>query len=174
MKSFSCRQKGFTFIEGLIYIAMLAFMMTIVIASLVGISRVYRQVRIIELVHSNASTIVEQIAREIRISVSTDIAGSIFDSDNGILKLNSVDLNGDNKTVTFSLNSGRVELTENATNLGPITSNHATVSSLYFEHINDSSAEAIKFSVTLSVGTGEYQKTETFYDTVVLRGSYDI
>lgn len=168
------KQKGYTIIELLIYVAVLAFMMVVVVGSLVGISRVYRQVRIVELVHSNASSAVETVSREIRTALSVDAGASTFDSTNGVLKLNSIDLGGVDKTVTFSLSSGQILMSENGSSLGPITSDHATVSSLHFEHVDMLKADAVKFYITLSVGTGEYQRTETFYDTIVLRGSYDI
>jgi type II secretory pathway pseudopilin PulG len=174
MKNRSQKQKGYTLIELLVYITVLSFMMIVVVGSLLGISRVYRKVRIVELVHSNISSSVETISREIRTSTSADTGSSTFDSTSGVLKLNSVDLNGASKTVTFSLSSGQVVMLEDGVSLGPITSSNATVTEMYFEHLDQASSEAVKFYITISVGTGEFQKTETFYDTVVMRGSYDI
>lgn len=168
------KESGYTIIELLVYIAVLAFMMMIIVSSLIGISQVYRQVRIVEVLNSNANTAVETIAREIRTAISVDTGASTLDSASGVLKLNSRTLAGDTKTVTFSLSSGRVEMSENAVSLGPITSVNATVSELYFEHIDTGVSEAVKYYATVNVGSGDYARSETFYNTIVLKGSYEI
>jgi type II secretory pathway pseudopilin PulG len=170
----SSKQGGYSFIELIVYVTVLSFMMVVIVSSLVGISRVYRKVRILELVHSNISTSIETITGEIRTATSADVAASTFDSTSGVLKLNSVDLNGDAKTVTFSISSGQLYISENGSSLGPVTSSNATISEMYFEHIDQSSSDAIKFYITITVGSGEFQKTETFYSTIVMRGSYEI
>ena len=173
-KLFSTKESGYTMVELLVYISVLAFMMLIIVSSLLGISKIYRQVRIVELLHSNANTAMETIAREVRTAISVDTAASTLDSANGVLKLNSRNISGNTKTVTFSLSSGRIQMSENAVSLGPITSANATIGEMYFEHIDNTVSEAIKYYVTVSVGSGDYARTETFYDTIVMKGSYEI
>jgi hypothetical protein len=46
------------------------------------------------------------------------------------------------------------------------------ISNLIFRNITTSSSEAVKTEISLSIIRGGYSKSNNFYSTVVLRGSY--
>ena len=83
------------------------------------------------------------------------------------------DFEGSPITIDFYLDGNRFMVSENAGTSYALTSSSTDVTNLVFRLINTApGTKAVKIEMTLQGGKGKYQRTENFYNTIFLRGSY--
>jgi len=153
-------KKGFTLIETIIYTAIIAVIFILVVNSLSIVIKAFNQGRVAIKINNSAEVAMERMTREIRFAY--DIDGS---SDLSHLVLNT--------DVEFYLDSGKIMIIDRGTNAVALTSDDLTVTNLIFRQINSSSvSKAVKIEMAIQGSSGNYQKTENFYNTAILRGSY--
>ncbi|MBU2219377.1 type II secretion system GspH family protein [Patescibacteria group bacterium] len=153
-------KKGFTLIETIIYTAIIAVIFILVVNSLTLVIKAFNQGRVIIKINNSAEVAIERMTREIRFAY--DIDGS---SDLSHLVLNT--------DVEFYLDSGKIMIIDRGANAVALTSDDLTVTNLIFRQINSSSvSKAVKIEMAIQGSSGNYQKTENFYNTAILRGSY--
>jgi len=155
-----------------VYITLVTVLSVVVIQLLFGIILLQRNIKIAKDVQTAAVTAVERISREVRDARSVNLGTSTFATHPGALELASVDVEGSARTVRVYVDGGQIMLDENGVLVGPLTSSLVTVESLIFYRMANSISEAVRMEVTLSATSGLTTKEETFYSTVVLRGSY--
>jgi hypothetical protein len=143
------------------------------VGSILIIIRVSTNIRLARNLNISSRTAMERIIREIRLADSID-GTSTFGSHPGYLKLNTIDANNNPTTMEFFLTGSNLMIQEGASSPESLTSSNVTVSNLVFYQISPSTAsKAIKVEMTLtSILPNGQQKSEKFYDTVVLRRSY--
>ena len=153
-------KKGFTLIETIIYTAIIAAIFILVVNSLSIVIKAFNQGRVAIKINNSAEVAMERMTREIRFAY--DIDGS---SDLSHLVLNT--------DVEFYLDSGKIMIIDRGANAVALTSDDLTVTNLIFRQINSSSvSKAVKIEMAIQGSSGNYQKTENFYNTAILRGSY--
>jgi Tfp pilus assembly protein PilW len=165
------KQRGFTLVEAIIYVALLVLVVTVVIVSIVAMVRSQRNVKNHILIQESVAVSFDRMIREIHDAISVDISSSL-NTNPGRLILNGVDSTGDSRVVEFYVNGGRLVMREDGSDVGPLTVSGVTINNIVFRHIDTASTDAVKIEMTLSSGTGGEAKSESFYTTGVLRSSY--
>lgn len=173
------KAKGYSLIEALVYIALLSVFLTAVIYASGQIIKNYIRAKDIAQVESSAITAMDRMIREIRSASSVDLSSSCLfdppfidgcDPELGVLKLNKM-ISGTPHTVRFYLDNGRIMLEEDGVLTGPVTSSRTHIEFLKFRHSKNSISEALKIQLSIS-SSNEPDNVKNFYDTAVLRGSY--
>lgn len=165
--------KGFSLIEIIIYIAILAVISVLVVETIVGASEVFGKARVKRALTLEGRSAMERMMREIRLATSVDTVGSVFGGHPGRLKLNTVVSSSDSTpTVREFLISGKnVVLREGSQDISLLSS--ASTTNLVFRYIQSGdTSEAIKIELGIEDGAGRNFIHANFYSTAVLRGSY--
>jgi Tfp pilus assembly protein PilE len=156
---------GYVILELLFYFLLFSILSIVVINSMLTMLKSFKETTIqAELVQSG--TIMERISREVRGAYAIS---SINATD---LVLNTKDSAGVNKTVRFLLSGTNLQLLENSVLTGNLNIPTISVTSLTFSSITTAQGTAVKISLTVKSTSDSLNRTETLYDTVVLRGDY--
>lgn len=158
-------KKGYALLELLFYIALFSILSLVVINAMIIMAKSFRETSLqAEFVRSG--TMMERISREIRQSYDVN---SITASS---LKLNIRDTAGVGKTVEFLLSGSNIHLLENDVLVGNLNAPNIVVTSLTFTQIITDEGKAVKVSFSVQSSNDVSSRTQDFYNTVVLRGSY--
>lgn len=163
--------KGYTLVEAIIYVAILTVLSVTFISLLFTMTRTYTEFRLARDIVSSASLGLERMVREIRQARSVDLS-SILGVHPGRLLLNTIDGAGAPTTIDFYLSSGTLMVKQGTGAAASTTAARVNVDNLIFRQINTVKSAAIKVELTLSSARGQLSRTEKFYATAVLRGSY--
>ncbi len=166
------KQKGFSLIELLVYISSLIIILMIVINSLLLMSNSYAGLKITQKINQTATGIIGRIILDTRWSNGLGSTGSIFNADAGSLSLNVLDDNGDSTEVTFYLDGTDLKMKEGLND--PIVLNlpGVKVDKFFLNFVDTGISKLVKIELELSMERKGKVKTETFYDSVVMRESY--
>jgi len=166
-------KRGFTLIETIIYTTIIAVIFVLVVNSLSVVIKAFNQGRVSIKINNSAEAAMERMAREIRFAYDID-ALSTLGSHPGHLVLNTYVLGTETPTTAeFYIDAGKVMVKEGIFGAESLTAPDVTVTNLIFRQINASSvSRAVKIEMTMQGSSGNYQKTENFYNTAVLRRSY--
>lgn len=167
------KNKGSTLIETLIYILIFGLLSLAVLNALLSLMHSYNLINSSASLESVGETALEKMSREIRVANSLDSAGSTLGSSPGVLVLNTKDQTGADLSLKFSLSQGVIHIFENGTDQGPISTAKASVTGLIFSQITTPNSTGIRIELTAESGTSTTYKTEKFYTTAVIRGSYE-
>ena len=133
----------------------------------------YSSVKMSRDLNFSASVAIERMANEIRLASDIDDAGSIFSASPGKLKLNTTDNLGSPAAIEFFLSGTGVFVKEGNGASEALTSSSTEITSLIFNKITSSTvSKAVKISLTTKAKGSRMEKTEKFYNTAILRGSY--
>jgi len=166
MKAYNS-QKGFSLLEMLIYVSILSLLLVVVIGVLTSVARSYDTLKISKTLNHAAIVSLERITREVRNASGVQTGQSIFGSSPGRLYLSSgVD------TVDFYISEGMLMINKNGAFEGPLTSPDVSIIDLVFNYSTTTRSEFVTVNMTLQSGTSTKMRTEKFYSTIVLRGSY--
>jgi len=171
-KNKKSKQKGFSLVEMIIYIAITSLVMIVIVDVILTVSRSNKQSVVYNNVKNSAISSLEKIVRETRSSISIDVGQSVFDSEDGALFLNSKDQNGDPKTIKFYIENDLLVVDVNGARFGPLTTNGTKVSGIIFNLFDTGNSKAVKIKIGIEGEKNGFTKNEDFYSTVVLRGSY--
>lgn len=169
---FSTKTQGLSILEAVIYIAILAAMLAVVINTLLIVGASYHNLRVARLVTTSARDVMERATREIRNAVSVNQIGSTFGSHPGNLVLNTLDASKNPTTAEFYLENATVKIREGGVYAGDLTHPDVWVDNFVFRFIDASSSEAVRLELMLTATSGSATSSDTFYITAVLRGSY--
>lgn len=164
-------QKGFSLPEILIYIAILVFLLSSVMTILFSIAKSQRAFNASKSVEGSALLAMERVTREVRFAQSVDTASSTLGVNPSVLVLDGTDINGDPRSIRFSISNGALILEENGINQGGLTKEDSRVTNLVFTLIISTSSRAIKTDITIESGTSTSYRSGNFYSTTILRGS---
>lgn len=159
---------GSSLLETLIYAAILGLVVVFTTNSILAMMKSYSSVKLSRDINFSVSVAMERLANEIRLANDIDDAGSVFTANPGKLKL---DMTG--STIEFFLSGTGLFVKEGADAPEALTANTTEIISLVFNKITSSTvSKAVKISLTAKAKGGRMEKTEKFYNTVILRGSY--
>ena len=159
---------AFTLVEMLIYIALMAVITLIVVQSLITVLKSNRGSFAEVNIRNSGYSAMEGMLREIYLSESIDQASF------GILQMKQ---NGGTNIVKFATSSDTLYFyewpsTSTQTMIGPLTSKNIMVKSLLFSPINTGKSLAVRIQMNLEADINGQIKSEWFYGTAILRGSY--
>jgi hypothetical protein len=169
LKKISSFVHGFSIIEIIIYLAIFIAISILVINSFIIILSSFSSIKINHDLVNAGSNSMERISREIRQAKNINLLESTFDSDSSVLNLTDVD---GSSYVVFDKNGDDLRISKNDIDIGNLLVKNISLSKLIFRKITTTNGEAIKIEIELQDTLGKTIKTERFYDTVVLRGSY--
>jgi len=163
---------GYSLVEIMVYLAIFTALSVLVINSFIVILSSFNITNMNRKLLESGVVSMERISREIRQAKNIDIANSSLGSSPGILQLNSTDGSGNSMIIKFIDENGNLYLYKNNTLQGNLLGQNVTITSLIFNRISTTQGEAVKIKVTLQYSGGHKTKSENFYNTVILRGSY--
>lgn len=166
------KDKGFSLIEMLVYVGILALILVLLVNALLLVGSVRGRLGASRELNRSAVTALERMTRDIQSATSTNDAQSSFGSHPGQLTVEGFDSAGTPTAITFALNGTTLEVSEGGSVVGDLTGDDTEVTSLIFRKITTVISTAVRIEMTLQAGTGASQQTETFYATAILRGSY--
>lgn len=164
-------KKGFSLIEMLIYVAILAIMVVLVITVTLSVSDSYGDFQVSRNVQTAAVISLERMVREIRMAESVVLGSSTFDAHPGILTLQKTGDTGI-ETVIFSITGQSLTVQENSEPVGVLSRGEVSITNLVFRKVDGTSSNGVKIEMTIESTRGDSTKTETFNAFAVMRGSY--
>lgn len=168
------KQKGYTLIEIVIYVAILAALSALVINTIIIMFSAFAKARLSQRIAIDGETALERLTRETRLASSVNDGQSVLDINLSVLALNSVKSAIDPAPVLkrFFVSDNRLVLQENSDPPVYLTSPKSAVSQFLISKIATAKSEAIKISLTVEAKSGSAESGRSFYNTVILRGSY--
>lgn len=161
------RTKGFTLVETVIYVALVSAISVSIVTTLLLLTKSWSTIKISKNINTAAVTTFERMTREIRNAESVDQAASTLDSTPGTLKINTA-----SSTITFSLASNTLWIQQGTGSLARLTPSTVTPTNLRFRRISTSQSEAVRIEMELQSSALGKTITQSFYTTVILRGTY--
>ena len=162
---------GFTIIEILVYLAILATLTVIEVNTLLLIQRSLGEIRVTRTLSASASVAMERMIRVIRDAKAVDAGSSTFDVSPGILTLSGSETPAN--IYRFSVSGGTLKFESSASPETILTPPGVVVEKLLFRMITaNSTSQAVKVELTLASSSGRATTTQNFYGTTVLRNSY--
>lgn len=162
------RNKGYTLVETLFYVALFALLAITVTNSLIRMGKSFKEVVIYKNVLQNSS-IVETLTRDIRQSFG--VQGVNTNGNNLIIKIFDINTNAE-KTVEYRLVGNNLAFYQNNTFISNLNHSSVTVKSLSFVRTNTSEGEYVSFSIVLGHGSDSSNRDFNFQNTIVLRDGY--
>ncbi len=160
---FLSKNKGFSLIETVVYITVFSSLLFVVVNMFLLMSGAYKRIKISQDINDSAVFIMERLTRETRqasdASVGTDLVLTSFVDESA-------------STATFSIENGGLVLQKDSVDLGVLNKSDVTVSGVSFILVDSGVSKILKVNMTLSAGAGDESKSETFYNSIVLRGAY--
>lgn len=159
--------KGFTLVEMMIYVALMALIVIVIVQSLTVVLKSNRESFAEVNIRNSGYGAMEGIIREIYSSESIDQASS------GVLQMRQ---NNGTNIVKFATSSdSTINFFEGSSTLnliGPLTQRDVWVKSLFFTPINTGKSLAVRIQMELETTIEGKTKSEWFNSTAILRGSY--
>lgn len=141
-------KNGYTLLETVVYIAILAVIAVMALGSIFSIYRALGQTLVERKLILNGDVALETMIREIRAASSVD-PSSVLGTHPGTLKVGSK---------TFSPSN--------------FTTSDVSVTNLIFYATSTANSAIVKIELSLQAGSGVFQKTKNFYGSAVMRGAY--
>lgn len=165
------KNNGFSLVEVVIYVALLAVLLIGVTGSLLAVSKTSRELAASQSLQNEGSSVMDRLTREIREAEA--VSGGSFDSHPGQLILSTEGLSGGSLE---SLTIGVDEADNLYLKIGSAATSTLTgrteVRSFVARQITASSVEAVRLELVLGTRPGLVDKTINLYNTVILRASY--
>ena len=158
--------------ELLIYIGILTLALVSIVVLLSSATKIVNRVKEVKEVRSSALMVLDRLDREIKKATNIVVVESVLGTTPGSLTLSSVDEGGNFREVMFGLNAdSAIALYYDGSLRGALTSEEVVVNQIEFYRVDNILSESAVVRITLSHKDAP-TKTETFYLTAVLRGSY--
>lgn len=163
------RKRGFSLLETVFYVSILAVLMLIITESFISMAVSYRRLKVAGQIEVSAAVSLERMVREIRAADSID-ALSILNTSPGKLVLNTAAAGGGTQQIEFSLQNGKLSLVADGAVVGPLTSAGVAVDAILFRKINNGKAGGVKIEMELAAGSGTVYKSSLFFASAIIRG----
>lgn len=176
MRASSTHQQGFTLIEMLVYIGLLAVLLTVLTQAGSHIIRQTAHTQLTAQVLGNARGALEDIGREIRHGSGLYTPTSVFGTYPGQLSLatqENAPADEAGTYVDFYIDDERLYRKREGATAELLTSEQVKVTNLVFTHLNVSNDPAVRIELTVepaaSSTNAEAQTSVTLFTTVSLR-----
>lgn len=164
------RQAGFTLVEMLIYIGLLTLISVSALSLLLTLRALLDEYRADQHLTESAQTVLERVLYDLRSAdqIDTTDPSALMVDTPGHLVITS------GATVTeFYVSGGRLMVSVNSVELGPLTKETVVVDELRFFPYDNGVTQAVKIQFGLTATVGDATATADFNGTAVLRGTYD-
>ncbi|TSC83490.1 MAG: hypothetical protein G01um101417_541, partial [Parcubacteria group bacterium Gr01-1014_17] len=168
----SHRAQGFSLVELLVYLAVFATALVLIVGTALGLSRAYGGVANLSRIERDGSAVLERITREARGAKTVNVSASVLGANPSKLAIDTTDDAGAARTVEFFVSGSALRIKENGMDGGALTGSRVSVSSFVARRIATGKSEAVKIELSLQSGTGVASTTKKFYTTTVFRNSY--
>jgi hypothetical protein len=163
------KNKGYTLIETLFYVALFALLAITVTNSLIRMGKSFKEVVIYKNILNQVS-LVEKIGRDIRqssnvVSINTNgfnnLTLSLFDVNTSV-----------NKNIEYRKVGDNLAYYENNIFLGNLNNSSVLVKNLVFSSVPTNESQAVSFSIVLGHSADVLNRDFNFQNTIVLRDGY--
>ncbi|MBI5045545.1 MAG: prepilin-type N-terminal cleavage/methylation domain-containing protein [Candidatus Niyogibacteria bacterium] len=164
---------GFTLIETVIYVSMLAVVLVFTINMLLVIFSTVGDFKATRRLNSSAEAAMERMIRETRSAYSVDDAASVFEAHPGRLYLHKKNPDtGAEETMEFYLSGAALAYKANGGAEQLLSLPEIEVTNLVFRKLTGSTvSQAVKIEMQMRSSAEQY-KSGNFYSTIILRGGY--
>lgn len=172
MQNIITQKRGFTLIEMIVYVVILGIIAVLAVNSTLEMTKAYVNLRVSRDMNASAAAVLERMTREIRGANGIDLVQSTLGANPGRLTLNTKDAVGADTTVEFYVENGLIKVKEGGVAKGALMTSSTQASNFIVRSLSNANSEAIKIDLTVAAARGSVSKTRSFYNTIVLRGSY--
>lgn len=165
------KNSGTSLPELLVYVAILALILVTLINMILAIGKSYGRLKSSRAIEAVGEVALEQMVREIRKASAVN-GSSILETSPGKLVLDTTDDAGNSATVEFSLIGEAIYQRFNGGAYNPLTASSTAITSLIFRSLANGRTKAARVETAAQSGEGVAFRSEKFYTTAVLRGSY--
>ncbi len=168
------RNHGFTLIETIVYVTILALISVVAVRLVLAVSINTAEIRSERKIISNGELALETLIREIRQASAIAISPSVLGTSPGTLVLTTIASPGSSVAVTrtFSLSGSRLSRQDDSNPSEFITSSDVSITQLTFWHAATTTSSLITIQLTLEAGQGRFKESKSFYGSAVLRSGY--
>ena len=163
--------RGFSLIETLVYIAVLSLVSTLFVNTLLAMNRSYAVLETVMMLDRAATAGMERMTREIRAATDVDTLQSTLGVSPGVLTVNQIDETGAVSRAAFSILNEVLHISRDGVDQGSLLPPRIAAESLIFRLIDSGKSKAVKIEMRLLSVAGR-TRSESYYTTVILRGSY--
>jgi len=160
---------GFSLLEVVIYISLLAVMLVFVVNTSISMSKAFALNRVIKNINTSAISSLDRMTYEIRRSTGVNIASSILGTSPGKLVLDTTDGSGMPITVEFYVENNALKLRDGGVEIGSLFSENILASNLVFDVISTTNSEAVKITLGLEGVLGTQTQSKVFYAVATTR-----
>lgn len=160
------KKKGFSLLETIVYVTILAVLLVVVVNTLLIVGRAYGTVSASRALNRSTVAALDRITHEIRQATSISGTGTVFGSDPSVVTLDSAGVQ-----ISIGVNNGVLQITEDGITQD-ITADDVTVTSFIAEQIITGRSDGVKMTIGMAAGEGNQSRSETFYISALLRGGY--
>lgn len=164
-------KRGYSLVEMIIYVALLALFLGVIVSVLLGVGRSLNYVQATIDSQQSAITALDRVVREIQNAQSVNTGTSVFNTSPGTLTLTTTNDADDAITRSMYINNGVVRMKENSVDVGALTSSNVVVSQLEFNFIDGVVSDAVRVTMTVDAGKSSSARSDTYYATAIVRGS---
>ena len=167
-------KKGISLLETIIYIAILAVMVAVVVNTVLITTTAFGKSRVKRNVAVQGGAALERILREVRLANNVDVAGSVLGVHPGRLRLDTTVSSSDETPTTREvfLTSSTIMMLTSGSSDAALTAD-AEITNLVFYFIEAAeTSEAVRVEMTITGSVGQTTTSQNFYGTAVLRRSY--
>lgn len=164
-------KSGFSLLEMIIYISILTIVLAIVINLTLLMTKSYSSMKVSHNINNSALSIMERLTREIRWSDNID-ENSVFGSDSSFLILNTLNDSQESLEKRFYIEDGDFIIEQSLSDKNILNGDSVSVSKFLLTEIITPVSKMIKIELTLNSEWKGKSKSETFYNSIVLRESY--
>ncbi|MDP3769391.1 MAG: type II secretion system protein [Candidatus Sungbacteria bacterium] len=170
------KQRGFTLIETIVYVALLGFVSIFITDSLINITSTYQRARAQREVASNARLLLETVTKHISSAQEIYAPTSRFNNDSGQLSLvTPLDPTAEHSTafIEFWNDAGRLLMRREGSATTTLSSATVDVTQFRVERIFQGlGREAVNITLSVSFAAIPSVASTTLNATVSLRGNY--
>jgi prepilin-type N-terminal cleavage/methylation domain-containing protein len=166
--------RGFTLIEMVVYVAILALLTVGVIRLVLILSFNFAEIRAERRLMASSDVALETLVREVRLASAVATSSSIFGTSPGKLVLQTFRSPIDLTPVvrTFTINAARLTRQDDSGPQEFLTPPEVKITNLTFWHLATSTSILSTLKITIEAGQGKALESKTFYASAVLRQNY--
>jgi type II secretory pathway pseudopilin PulG len=140
---------GFTFIETIIYVAIIGTVVASFVTFSISISNSRNKTYVVQEVQANARMAMNLISQKIRLANGINIASSTWDADPGVLSLSMSSSTLNPTIINLSADDGILQIKQGNGATVPIVSDKVQITNLVFTNLTASSTRGnVKIQIT--------------------------
>ncbi len=174
MHPFFKNQKGFTLLEVVMYVGLLAVITSIVTNSFLSDINVWGHARSTRDATDAGRLMLERMDQEIKLSRSVDTSASSLGVHPGKLVLNTFASTASTQesTLEIFLEGEELKIKRGTGTAVSLSGGNARVTNLVFKRLASSKSEIVRIELTIEASNGKFAKEILFTTAAVLRSNY--